>query len=234
MDVKEWRDEIVFLHKVKPGAADRSYGIQVAKLAGLPKPVTARAAEVLALLEKSEQGARRRGAAERFAAVRRRPADIVRARERRQVGHRGGAGHGAPRRADAEGRAGGALPAQGAGAQGSRLNGCVGLKPAQMRRFLRATLWRVPGCSPRHRPARATWWPRPLVGLCLRAPDCRLFLSRRESLKRRVTPSKPSRTMSPLLPCFIRGDAWPSLSLHLHCRPIKKSEFRLSRSPKKT
>src|SRR5581483_4942367 len=54
MDVKEWRDEIVFLHKVKPGAADRSYGIQVAKLAGLPKPVTARAAEVLALLEKTE------------------------------------------------------------------------------------------------------------------------------------------------------------------------------------
>ena len=54
MDVREWREEIVFLHKVKPGAADRSYGIQVAKLAGLPKPVTARAAEVLALLEKSE------------------------------------------------------------------------------------------------------------------------------------------------------------------------------------
>ncbi len=55
MDVKEWRDEIVFLHKVKPGAADRSYGIQVAKLAGLPKPVTARAAEVLALLEASDK-----------------------------------------------------------------------------------------------------------------------------------------------------------------------------------
>jgi DNA mismatch repair protein MutS len=54
MDVREWREEIVFLHKVKPGAADRSYGIQVAKLAGLPKSVTARAAEVLALLEKSE------------------------------------------------------------------------------------------------------------------------------------------------------------------------------------
>jgi DNA mismatch repair protein MutS len=54
MDVREWREDIVFLHKVKPGAADRSYGIQVAKLAGLPKPVTARAAEVLALLEKSE------------------------------------------------------------------------------------------------------------------------------------------------------------------------------------
>jgi len=54
MDVREWRDEIVFLHKVKPGAADRSYGIQVGKLAGLPKAVTARAAEVLALLEKTQ------------------------------------------------------------------------------------------------------------------------------------------------------------------------------------
>jgi DNA mismatch repair protein MutS len=59
MDVREWRDEIVFLHKVKPGAADRSYGIQVAKLAGLPKPVTARAAEVLKILEKHQStGAR--------------------------------------------------------------------------------------------------------------------------------------------------------------------------------
>src|SRR5262249_6221417 len=52
MDVREWRDDIVFLHKVKPGAADRSYGIQVGKLAGLPKSVTKRASEVLALLEK--------------------------------------------------------------------------------------------------------------------------------------------------------------------------------------
>ena len=51
---REWRDEIVFLHKVKPGAADRSYGIQVGKLAGLPKAVTTRAAEVLTLLEKSQ------------------------------------------------------------------------------------------------------------------------------------------------------------------------------------
>ena len=54
MDVKEWHDEIVFLHKVKSGAADRSYGIQVAKLAGLPQPVVERAREVLALLEKHE------------------------------------------------------------------------------------------------------------------------------------------------------------------------------------
>jgi DNA mismatch repair protein MutS len=58
MDVKEWQDEIVFLHRVRAGAADRSYGIQVAKLAGLPAPVIARAREVLALLEKSD---RRRG-----------------------------------------------------------------------------------------------------------------------------------------------------------------------------
>ena len=71
MDVREWREEIVFLHKVKPGAADRSYGIQVARLAGLPKAVTARAAEVLALLEKTEgKAARRRGAARRAASVR--------------------------------------------------------------------------------------------------------------------------------------------------------------------
>jgi DNA mismatch repair protein MutS len=54
IDVREWHDEIVFLHKVKPGAADRSYGIQVAKLAGLPDQVVGRAREVLALLEKTE------------------------------------------------------------------------------------------------------------------------------------------------------------------------------------
>ncbi len=54
VDVKEWQEEIVFLHKVKAGAADRSYGIQVAKLAGLPRPVVERAREVLDLLEKAE------------------------------------------------------------------------------------------------------------------------------------------------------------------------------------
>ena len=55
MDVKEWHDEIVFLHKVRRGAADRSYGIQVAKLAGLPARVVKRASEVLALLEKTDR-----------------------------------------------------------------------------------------------------------------------------------------------------------------------------------
>jgi DNA mismatch repair protein MutS len=52
--VKEWKDTIVFLHEVIAGAADRSYGIQVAKLAGLPKAVIARANQVLARLEKTQ------------------------------------------------------------------------------------------------------------------------------------------------------------------------------------
>ena len=54
--VKEWRDEIVFLHEVAPGAADRSYGIQVAKLAGLPRAAVKRAREVLARLEREGNG----------------------------------------------------------------------------------------------------------------------------------------------------------------------------------
>jgi DNA mismatch repair protein MutS len=53
--VREWRDKVVFLHEVVPGAADRSYGIQVARLAGLPVPVVQRAAAVLATLEQSGQ-----------------------------------------------------------------------------------------------------------------------------------------------------------------------------------
>ena len=51
MQVKEWKGDIVFLHHVIVGAAERSYGIQAAKLAGLPKPVIARATEVLKRLE---------------------------------------------------------------------------------------------------------------------------------------------------------------------------------------
>ncbi|WP_438276016.1 DNA mismatch repair protein MutS [Nitrobacter sp.] len=54
--VKEWHGEVVFLHEVLPGAADRSYGIQVAKLAGLPPPVVARAKSVLAKLEAQDRG----------------------------------------------------------------------------------------------------------------------------------------------------------------------------------
>ena len=51
--VKEWNDEIIFLHKVGPGGTDRSYGIQVARLAGLPKAVIARAREILADLSQN-------------------------------------------------------------------------------------------------------------------------------------------------------------------------------------
>ena len=58
--VKEWKGEVVFLHEVVPGAADRSYGIQVAKLAGLPPAVVSRAREVLEQLEETD---RRAGAA---------------------------------------------------------------------------------------------------------------------------------------------------------------------------
>jgi DNA mismatch repair protein MutS len=56
MRVREWKDSIVFLHEVAPGAADRSYGIHVAKLAGLPSAVIARAQEVLAALEEGREG----------------------------------------------------------------------------------------------------------------------------------------------------------------------------------
>jgi DNA mismatch repair protein MutS len=55
MRIKEWRDEVVFLHEVGPGAADRSYGIHVARLAGLPGAVVARAEQVLKLLESGDQ-----------------------------------------------------------------------------------------------------------------------------------------------------------------------------------
>ncbi len=55
MRVKEWQGEVVFLHEVTSGAADRSYGIHVAKLAGLPPAATARAEAVLTSLEQGEQ-----------------------------------------------------------------------------------------------------------------------------------------------------------------------------------
>jgi len=54
MRVKEWEGDVVFLHEVGKGAADRSYGVQVARLAGLPEAVVARAREVLHQLEEGE------------------------------------------------------------------------------------------------------------------------------------------------------------------------------------
>jgi DNA mismatch repair protein MutS len=53
--VKEWEGEVIFLHEVREGAADRSYGVQVARLAGLPTSVIERAKVVLEALEKGER-----------------------------------------------------------------------------------------------------------------------------------------------------------------------------------
>jgi DNA mismatch repair protein MutS len=59
--VKEWEGEVIFLHEVRKGAADRSYGVQVARLAGLPASVIERAKTVLEALEKGERdGARQK------------------------------------------------------------------------------------------------------------------------------------------------------------------------------
>ncbi|MGH9456653.1 MAG: DNA mismatch repair protein MutS [Thermoanaerobaculia bacterium] len=55
VSVREWNDQIVFLRKVLPGAADKSYGIQVAKLAGIPRSVIDRARDILATLERKER-----------------------------------------------------------------------------------------------------------------------------------------------------------------------------------
>jgi DNA mismatch repair protein MutS len=49
--VREWQDQVVFLHQIVPGAADKSYGIHVAQLAGVPREVNRRAREILARLE---------------------------------------------------------------------------------------------------------------------------------------------------------------------------------------
>jgi DNA mismatch repair protein MutS len=54
VSVKEWKDEIIFLRKIVPGPSDRSYGIHVAKLAGIPREVVERAKEILFNLEKQE------------------------------------------------------------------------------------------------------------------------------------------------------------------------------------
>ena len=53
--VREWRGELIFLHQVEPGAADRSYGLAVARLAGVPGPVLSRARSVLARLEQTRE-----------------------------------------------------------------------------------------------------------------------------------------------------------------------------------
>ena len=56
--VREWEGEVVFLHEVRPGAADRSYGVQVARLAGLPAAAVARARAILDILERRDRDGR--------------------------------------------------------------------------------------------------------------------------------------------------------------------------------
>ena len=55
MQVREWKNDIVFLHQVSAGAADKSYGVHVAKLAGLPSAVIHRAAALVQQLEAQSQ-----------------------------------------------------------------------------------------------------------------------------------------------------------------------------------
>ncbi len=71
---QEWKGDLVFLHEVKPGPADRSYGVQVAKLAGLPSAAVKRAEAVLKKLEAKEGGAKRLEELPLFAAFAEEPA----------------------------------------------------------------------------------------------------------------------------------------------------------------
>ena len=67
--MREWNEQIIFLRKIIPGGADKSYGIQVARLAGLPKEILDRAKDILTHLEKpngaSNDGANGRAAGRR-------------------------------------------------------------------------------------------------------------------------------------------------------------------------
>jgi len=62
VSAREQNDDVVFLHRLVPGAANRSYGVAVAKLAGLPEPVLARAKALLAILERKDEGGSERRA----------------------------------------------------------------------------------------------------------------------------------------------------------------------------
>jgi DNA mismatch repair protein MutS len=69
LKAKEWNGDLIFLHEAGPGPADRSYGVQVAKLAGVPGPVVARAKDVLERLEREAAGPANLEALPLFAAV---------------------------------------------------------------------------------------------------------------------------------------------------------------------
>ena len=106
--VKEWRGEVVFLHEVAPGTADRSYGIHVARLAGLPEPVLRRAEAVLQAAGAGRGALGTRRARRRPAAVRRHAARAVAVRRQRGA-IAGGAAAGGDRPGPAH-RQGGAGP----------------------------------------------------------------------------------------------------------------------------
>jgi DNA mismatch repair protein MutS len=86
VEVKEWQDEMLFLHRIRPGRADKSYGVQVAKLAGLPPEVIRRAREVLSGHERMEASLVQEGRPARpeprqmdlFAATERQVAETIR------------------------------------------------------------------------------------------------------------------------------------------------------------
>ena len=59
--VREWNDQIIFLRKIVPGTADKSYGIQVARLAGLPSEIIQRAKDILDHLEKNNTARPKKG-----------------------------------------------------------------------------------------------------------------------------------------------------------------------------
>ena len=117
--VKEWQGDVVFLHEVLPGSADRSYGIQVAKLAGLPPAVIARAKSVLAKLEAQDRGQTARALADDlplFAVPSRAAAEPAAAERSRAID---GSREGAASRRDVAARgAGGAVCAEGEIAEG--------------------------------------------------------------------------------------------------------------------
>ena len=117
--VKEWQGDVVFLHEVLPGSADRSYGIQVAKLAGLPAPVIARAKSVLAKLEAQDRGQTARALADDLPlfAVPSRAAAEAGAAERGGTTDRGREGAASRRDVAARG-AGGAVCVEGETAEG--------------------------------------------------------------------------------------------------------------------
>ena len=102
--VREWEDEVVFLHKIVAGAADKSYGIHVARLAGVPREVLERAKQILAQLEQEhvdEEGRSKLARQEPNPRPRGRPATHALRRRRSSAGRR--VAQDRPRRSDAAG-----------------------------------------------------------------------------------------------------------------------------------